>query len=136
MSNKKSYKPDWTPKNAGSEFAVNVVKGVNNISGHQNEGKEVKKTQQPTVEELVKGVLGNDMNLLARCITLIESNSPNSPQIILIYGESAPIISTFPYFEDFETSDGFWTVDGNESPSWNHGVADGDTINDTGSGNN
>ena len=23
-----SYKPDWTPENAGDEFAVRVVKGV------------------------------------------------------------------------------------------------------------
>ena len=25
-----SYKPDWTPENSGDEFAVRVVKGVQN----------------------------------------------------------------------------------------------------------
>ena len=75
MVSKNNYKPDWTPENAGKEFAVKVVKGVN--SRNQNkEKKSAKKTQQPTVDELVDGVLKNDRNLLARCITLIESNSP------------------------------------------------------------
>ena len=29
MKKNKTYKPDWTPKNAGKEFAVNIVKGIN-----------------------------------------------------------------------------------------------------------
>lgn len=69
-----TYKPDWTPENAGSEFAVSIVKGSCQTKS--------KKKQQPkraahTVEELVKGVLNNDRVLLAKTITLIESNSPS-----------------------------------------------------------
>ncbi|MCB0747603.1 MAG: methylmalonyl Co-A mutase-associated GTPase MeaB, partial [Ignavibacteriae bacterium] len=74
MKNDKTYKPDWTPKNAGKEFAVNVVKGVeqNSLPKLNNNGI---KSQTPSVEELVSGVLNDNRNLLARSITLIESNS-------------------------------------------------------------
>ena len=74
MSDNKKYKPKWTPENAGNEFAVNVVKGVEgNLSTTSN--KNPQKTSQPGVDDLVKGVLEGDRNLLARTITLIESNS-------------------------------------------------------------
>ncbi len=76
MNKKTSYKPDWTPKNAGHEFAVNVVKGVeNNEARTLKNNNTLKKVTQPTVDDLVEGVLNYDRNLLARCITLIESNS-------------------------------------------------------------
>ena len=75
MKNNKTYKPDWVPKNAGEEFAVNVVKGVKMKSNITNSKNISKTSAQPTVDELVKGVLKDDRNLLARCITLIESNS-------------------------------------------------------------
>jgi LAO/AO transport system kinase len=72
MKKDKTYKPDWVPKNAGKEFAVNVVKGVDPI---KTRSKEVNKMNQPSINELVEGVLKDDRNLLARAITLIESNS-------------------------------------------------------------
>ncbi|MCB0752447.1 MAG: methylmalonyl Co-A mutase-associated GTPase MeaB, partial [Ignavibacteriae bacterium] len=74
MKNDKTYKPDWTPKNAGKEFAANVVKGVeqNSLPKLNNNGI---KSQTPSVDELVSGVLDDNRNLLARSITLIESNS-------------------------------------------------------------
>ena len=75
MSKNKTYKPDWTPKNAGQEFAVNVVKGVNMKNNVSNSNEYKKTSKQPTIDELVQGVLKDDRNLLARCITLIESNS-------------------------------------------------------------
>lgn len=74
MSKKNTYKPDWTPKNAGKEFAVNVVKGVDNSTNINSKIKS-KKKGQPSIDDLVNGVLNDDRNLLARCITLIESNS-------------------------------------------------------------
>lgn len=73
MKKNKTYKPNWTPENAGKEFAVKVVKGVNSI---KIKSKMINKINQPTVDELVEGVLKEDRNLLARAITLIESNSP------------------------------------------------------------
>ncbi|HWQ81603.1 MAG TPA: methylmalonyl Co-A mutase-associated GTPase MeaB [Ignavibacteria bacterium] len=69
-----TYKPDWVPENAGKEFATSVVKGVN--------PKDIKKSDKPVksrkhldIDDYVNGVLANDRVVLARTITLIESNS-------------------------------------------------------------
>ena len=72
MEKKNSYKPDWTPANAGKEFAVNIKKGVSPTS--QVSIKKVSK-YEPTIDEYVSGVLANRKTLLAKTITLIESNS-------------------------------------------------------------
>ena len=72
MKSNKTYKPDWTPKNAGKEFAVNIIKGIDNKLPIAK--KEIK-TKKITEEEYVKGVIVDNRNILARCITLIESNS-------------------------------------------------------------
>ena len=80
MKKNKTYKPDWVPENAGKEFAVNVVKGVKMTSDITNSKNISKPSAQPTVDELVEGVLKDDRNLLARCITLIESNSAKHHQ--------------------------------------------------------
>lgn len=77
MKKIKTYKPDWQPENAGKEFAVRIVKGSESNSQLVNKNilKTTVKKKQPSVDEFVKGVLANDRNLLAKCITLIESNS-------------------------------------------------------------
>lgn len=75
MKKNKKYKPDWTPENAGNEFAANIVKGITDGLEINNNKRNLKKIVQPTIEELVKGVLKDDRKLLAQCITLIESNS-------------------------------------------------------------
>ena len=66
------YKPDWTPENAGKEFAVRVVKGVKQSQLSQN---DTKKSSNLSVDDYVDGVLNNNRTLLAKTITLIESNS-------------------------------------------------------------
>ncbi len=76
-----SYLPDWVPENAGSEFAIRVVKGVegaNNLApeAHKHSQNVGARYKQPSVDDLVQGVLNGDRTLLARTITLIESNSP------------------------------------------------------------
>ncbi len=75
-----SYLPDWVPENAGNEFAIRVVKGVEgaNIApeAHHKSQNVGARYKQPTTDDLVKGVLNGDRTLLARTITLIESNSP------------------------------------------------------------
>lgn len=77
-----SYKPDWTPENAGEEFAVRVVKGVKSPlsekagSGSVNKDKQLKRTNL-SIEDYVNGVISFDRNILARTITLIESNNPS-----------------------------------------------------------
>lgn len=74
--NKKSdsYKPDWVPDKASGAFATKVLKGVNVPQKEKN--KSVKKAKKNfTSEEYVRGVLKGDRTILARTITLIESNS-------------------------------------------------------------
>ncbi len=75
MKKEKTYKPDWQPKNAGKEFAVKVVKGKSKVTSKKKNTKTVTKRKQLTVNDLAKGVLANDRKILAKCITLIESNS-------------------------------------------------------------
>lgn len=48
---------------------------------------------------------------------------------------NAPIISTFPYFEDFEANDGYWSS-GGVLNSWQWGIPAGTIINSAASGNN
>ncbi len=75
----RSYKPDWHPENAGQEFAVRVVKGVASEykKADYNRGKQYNNSKRPqlTVDDYANGVLNKDRILLARAITLIESNS-------------------------------------------------------------
>ncbi len=75
--NKNNYDPDWKPKNAGSEFAIKIVKGVEpNMNKGQNKITSLNnKTINLETSDFVKGVLNNDRTILARTITLIESNS-------------------------------------------------------------
>ena len=67
-------KPDWTPENAGDEFAVRVVKGMEGSSSRSSD-KELKR-KYLSVDDYVNGVISSDRNILARTITLIESNNP------------------------------------------------------------
>jgi LAO/AO transport system kinase len=73
MAKQKTYKPDWQPKNAGNEYAVKVVKGT--IKKSPTKKNTNTKKNQLSIDTLAKGVLANDRKILAKCITLIESNS-------------------------------------------------------------
>ncbi|MCS7053133.1 MAG: methylmalonyl Co-A mutase-associated GTPase MeaB [Ignavibacterium sp.] len=81
MKKNKSYKPDWTPENAGEEFAVSIVKGVENKINKTQEADKTLKRKTLSVDEYVNGVLNFDRNILARTITLIESNNLNHQEI-------------------------------------------------------
>jgi len=70
-----TYKPDWTPENAGDEFAVRVVKGKQSLPADKAGSSDIKR-KHLSVDEYVNGVLNFDRNILARAITLIESNNP------------------------------------------------------------
>lgn len=79
-------RPDWVPEEAGAEFTTTVMKGVD--GGHDGMATgSVDRPARPTatasprrrrlsVEEYVKGVLDGERNILARTITLVESNAP------------------------------------------------------------
>jgi LAO/AO transport system kinase len=73
-------KPEWTPDDAGDEFTARVLAGV--VGGH--DGMVAPASAQPTrasrkglsVDEHVAGVLAGDRTVVARTITLVESNAP------------------------------------------------------------
>lgn len=67
-------KPEWTPKNAGSEFASSVVSGNGIDSGSTRKSSHI--YTLPLIEDLVQGVLKGNRTMLAKAITIIESNAP------------------------------------------------------------
>lgn len=77
MSKKKSdsYIPDWVPENPSDAFATKVVRGVM-PDMKKNEKSPTQKRTHLKIDDYVEGVLKNDLTVLARTITLIESNSP------------------------------------------------------------
>ena len=75
QKNKKSYKPDWVPENAGAGFATSIVKGVEIKNKLKNYTSTVKKRDKLIISDYVNGVINNNRSLLGRTITLIESNS-------------------------------------------------------------
>lgn len=73
--------PEWAPKEGGAGFASEVMKGVE--GGHDGmsgawraPNRPIHKRRKLTVDDYVQGILKNDRTILARAITLIESNSP------------------------------------------------------------
>lgn len=73
MSMDNKIKPEWTPENAGSEYASYVKQGVN-----KDELKKPKRRKDKTkmsVDELIEGIRKGNLTALGRAITLIESNS-------------------------------------------------------------
>lgn len=77
----KPTRPEWTPDDAGSEFASSVMKGV--IGGHDGLRKADHSTennpsprQSTDLDTYVEGVLSGNRAILARAITLVESNAP------------------------------------------------------------
>ncbi|MFB6465891.1 methylmalonyl Co-A mutase-associated GTPase MeaB [Cytobacillus sp. Hz8] len=72
-------KPEWSDPEHPESFSTVIKKGVI----RKEEAVEIKKTSRfqkrskndPTIEELYKGVLTGDRSVIARAITLIESNA-------------------------------------------------------------
>jgi len=72
MTNKR--KPEWTPDNAGREFASRVREAASPAS-NITASSGAKPRKRYDTATLVKGVLAGDRTLLSKAITLIESNS-------------------------------------------------------------
>ncbi|MCA9957858.1 MAG: methylmalonyl Co-A mutase-associated GTPase MeaB [Anaerolineales bacterium] len=76
-------RPEWTPDDAGDEFATRVMPGV--VGGHDGlpatkstQGETaVPRRRQLSTAEYIQGVLAGDRATLARAITLVESNAPH-----------------------------------------------------------
>lgn len=69
----KTYRPEWTPPEAGKEFASFVYSGVFNPASSNSMKRKPRRYQ---AEELVEGILAGKRASLSRAITLIESQSP------------------------------------------------------------
>ena len=74
---KDDEKPEWAPEDSGKEFAGRVKKGVHPPPNHQinPNPRKGRKGPQLSEEALVEGVLAGDRTILAKAITLIESNA-------------------------------------------------------------
>jgi len=70
-------KPEWTPSNAGSEFATRVVSGGKAVGHSVSHAARAHQARRYDLSALIKGVLDNDRTLLSKAITLIESNAPH-----------------------------------------------------------
>ena len=77
-----SKKPEWVPEDAKDEYATKVLEGV--IGGHDGMmySKTVAHTISPsslrkqlTVDDYFEGIMNDDRTIMARAITLIESNA-------------------------------------------------------------
>ncbi len=77
----KDKRPEWVPDKAGKEFTTRVMPGIK--SNHEGlpyrhsmtKTKNAIKRNQLSLEEYYEGIVNQDRIILARAITLIESNS-------------------------------------------------------------
>ncbi|MDP4083733.1 MAG: methylmalonyl Co-A mutase-associated GTPase MeaB [Bacillota bacterium] len=71
------YKPEWNDPTSPNQFFSMVRKGT--MAGNEqtipNARFKKKKTVGPSIDELYEGIVSGNRSLLARAITLIESNS-------------------------------------------------------------
>lgn len=70
-------RPEWAPENAGEEFASQVMPGVEN---NESINKTPIKKWNPEIDDFVSGIIDGNRTILAKAITLIESNSPKHLQ--------------------------------------------------------
>ncbi|HQO46859.1 MAG TPA: methylmalonyl Co-A mutase-associated GTPase MeaB, partial [Candidatus Cloacimonas sp.] len=68
----KKRKPEWTPENSGKEFAGKIVTGTKNL---KTKTVPALKEKNYSPKTLAKGVREGNRTLLAKAITLIESNA-------------------------------------------------------------
>ncbi|PKN79747.1 MAG: methylmalonyl Co-A mutase-associated GTPase MeaB [Candidatus Cloacimonetes bacterium HGW-Cloacimonetes-1] len=71
--NTKDRKPEWVPQDAGKEFTTNVMPGQADVSNIST--RKVAAMRSIDTDTIVKGVLSGNRTILAKAITLIESNS-------------------------------------------------------------
>jgi LAO/AO transport system kinase len=68
-------RPDWVPDDAGPAFATWVLEGVN-PSGITKVTQAQPKRRSLSIDDYVDGIRRRDTTILARAITLVESNAP------------------------------------------------------------
>lgn len=70
-------RPEWAPEQAGEEFASFVAPGVDLDAAHTHRPVVKKMRAKFSVDDYVTGILNNNLTMLSKAITLIESNSPD-----------------------------------------------------------
>ncbi|MEA1884780.1 MAG: methylmalonyl Co-A mutase-associated GTPase MeaB [Thermotogota bacterium] len=79
MSDKEKKRPEWTPEGEQEGFTTSVMDGIHSRhDGFQgnDKGKKVHhKRRKLELKDHLKGVLERDRSIMARAITLVESNS-------------------------------------------------------------
>ncbi len=75
MTDPKPRKPEWAPDEASDAFASRVLPGVASADAGAAAAPRPKRPPL-SVDEYERGVLAGDRAILARAITLIESNAP------------------------------------------------------------
>jgi LAO/AO transport system kinase len=80
MGNSERHKPEWVPAKGGEGFASHVMKGVDGghdgMPGQPASGRrKPAMRRQPDVAQLEQGIRAADRTMLARAITLVESNA-------------------------------------------------------------
>jgi LAO/AO transport system kinase len=68
-------RPDWVPAGAGSEFTTSVNPGVVTTAASAVSSEPVIRRADPTPDEILEGILAGNRTMLARGITLVESNA-------------------------------------------------------------
>lgn len=82
MSDTQGKRPDWVPEEGGSGYATSVRDGVSGgHDGSSSSNRQVRARTTPrrrrlSVDDYVEGVLAGNRTILARAITLVESNAP------------------------------------------------------------
>jgi LAO/AO transport system kinase len=69
-------RPEWHPEDADDSFACHVMAGIEQPARRPIPSAAVVRRRELTVEEYVQGILSCNRMVLARAITLIESNAP------------------------------------------------------------
>ncbi|MCB1124503.1 MAG: methylmalonyl Co-A mutase-associated GTPase MeaB, partial [Verrucomicrobiae bacterium] len=72
-------RPDWVPENASDAFTSHIMKGVKDVSRQNPDdpGGPRRRLRDLSPEEYVDGTLEGNRTILAKAITLIESNAPH-----------------------------------------------------------
>lgn len=76
----KSYRPEWAPAENDDAFAVRIIPPDNAGSSGKKIGSSIRRKPLDT-QEYIDGVLSGNRTILARAITLIESQAPRHRSI-------------------------------------------------------
>ncbi|MGC9450340.1 MAG: methylmalonyl Co-A mutase-associated GTPase MeaB [Oceanipulchritudo sp.] len=85
-SDSERQRPEWAPPEGGEGFTSHVMKGVEGGhegmpgSNRERPARKPARRQRVSVDELEKGIREGSRTMLARGITLVESNSPEHQQ--------------------------------------------------------